>query len=1506
MIVPGLQSCSRPIQRLRPLLLFAGILLACLAAPAQQPTLKPSPSLAREQARHARVQRFLGSRHTAGQTSPAEALAAARRQHLALTLQPRNTTLSAPWSPVGPTQVTSPTFGNLTGRVTALALDPADPTGNTLYVGTTGGGVWKSTNAAAPAASVTFAPLTDTLPVFSPNAGSSVIPSLSIGALTLANGILLAGTGDTNDATDSYYGGGILRSPDGGLTWTLIQGSNDGAAGNHTFVGLGFAQFAVSSANPALIVAAASTAAEGTVVNAPNALSREQGLYYSADAGLTWHLATVMDGNLPVQTSSAGLSGATAVVWNPIRHAFYAAIQFHGYYASPDGITWTRLAQQPGPGLTPQACPATAAGSACPILRGALAVQPLTGDLFALTVDAAERDTGLYQDVCALTGTACASPTVQFATRLNAAPLETGSGSTVIAQGSYNLTLAAVPTQNDTLLYAGTIDLYRCSLAAGCPLRNTTNAENGCLNPAGVAPAQHAFAAGPATLLFLGNDGGLYRTVDGAAEAGPACAPTDATHFDNLNSALGSLAEVVAFAQDPLAPGTLLAGLGAIGSAGTGSTGPGPAAPAWPQLSAGEGGDVAIDPATPANWYLSTNAGVSIARCSKGPACTPAEFGAPVVAEAQVANDTTAIHTPWLLDPASTTALLIGTCRAWRGPAASGALWSSSNAISRPFGAPNATACSATLPVIRSLAAAGPTGASAGYANQGSEVLYAGLAGSLSGGGSLGGHVFTTTAANLAANTTVWTDAALAPVTNDTANAGSFNPGAFDVSSLTADPHDATGKTVYATIMGFSGNAISAPHLYRSTDGGAHWLNISANLPNAPVNSAAVDPNDANTVYVALDTGVYVTTQVTNCAVTNCWSVFGAQLPNAPAIQLLAAAALPTGDGRTGELRVGTYGRGIWQIPLLTAMTAAAPQIQLVPTTVTFPTRQVGTLSSSVTITVTNNGNASLTVSNIVTSGDFLESDTCLGTPIPAGASCTAQVSFAPTAPGTRTGLLTVYGNVAGGQATAALSGTATPPAAVVLTPTSLTFPATSIGATSIAGNITLANTGGTSSTLQLPVITGDFTISASTCGTSIAPQTACTLSITFAPTASGTRTGTLTVVDSAGTQVASLSGSGTAPATDALAPIALVFTAQQIGTTSLAQALTLTNAGDVALTLIAASVTGDFTVVNACGNSLAAHSTCTLQVAYTPKSVGPEAGTLTLADQFRSQTVALTGTGLAPPGVSLSPAGGLQFGATPVGQSSPAQTITLTNNGGVALTLSGIAASGDFTLVPAANTCLATLAPAAACTVAVVFTPSLAGPRTGTVTFSDNAANSPQTIALAGPGIDFNLAPDGPTSMTITSGQSATYTLLLTTPPGVTGTVTFSCAGRPTHSLCTVNPGTATLGPTTVVTVTVATGLAGASLTPPAMPWNQPTVWLAGLFPLALLTLRKRRLASLLGAAILLISIAACGTPRTIPTATSTTPVVPVVTPSGTSTLVITGSSAGLVHTVNLSLTVQ
>jgi len=986
---------------------------------------------------------------------------------------------------------------------------------------------------------------------------------------------------------------------------------------------------------------------------------------------------------------------------------------------------------------------------------------------------------------------------------------------------------------------------------------------------------------------------------------GSVCSASDASHFTNLNAALGangSLAEITGFAQHPTDANTLLVGLGSNGSAATSNAA---ALTAWPQMSTGEGGFPALDPVTPINWYLSIGAGVNLKQCSLGSSCSSANFTSPAtIGEAQVSYDATVLDAPTLLDPALNTNLLAATCRVWRGPASSNSTWSSSNAISSAFnGSP--TPCTSTSPLIRSLAAGGPSAISTNAQNSGSEVIYAGLAGSLDGSANIPGHLFITKSANLTPAT--WTDAALSPVTNDT---NAFNYDGFDISSIAVDPHDATGATVYATVMGFG-----VPHLYRSIDFGAHWYNLSNNLPDAPANAVLVDPNDANTVYIALDTGVYVTTAVLTCstATANCWSPLGTGLPNAPVIALSAAASVPTGDGRLGMLRAATYGRGLWQQPLLTATTLAQPTLTLSATNFTFAAQQVSTQSAAQTLTVTSSGNTPVAFGALVISGDFTETDNCAHQTLSVNSFCTVQIYFAPTATGVRTGQLTLYANISGGQAVVPLSGTGTAPAAITFTPTLLTFAATLVNQSTAPQSIVVANLGGTTATLQTPTIIGadasDFAISANTCGSALGASASCTLSIAFTPLASGARSAQLSLTDSTGTQTAALTGTGDAPATDTLTPASLTFAQQTIGTTSAAQSVTLTNSGDVALTLLSTSLApGDFTAANTCGTSLAAHSTCAVQVNFIPTATGTRSAMLTVTDQFRSQLVALTGTGIAPPGVSLSPTA-LIFAATGVGLTSAPQALTLTNNGGQPLTLTSITSSPGFTI--ASNTCAPTLAPNAACALQIVFAPSAVGTITGTITLLDNAPT--QTATLFGTGVDFTLTPTGTTTQTLSNSTtaSAVYNLQLSSLSTLSGTVALSCAGAPANATCTVAPSTAPLGSTTPVTVTVLIDTK-AQLAPPSPLGNRAqdiAIVLALLFPAAFFTRRRLRkspmsLASLALVLFVTASLTACGAGRLIPTDGITTPSYP--TPTGTYNLTVSASSAGLSHSVGLTLVVQ
>jgi hypothetical protein len=1322
------------------------------------------------------AKRFLARR---GLPSGATLILRQRAKTLATQAQAQG---SALWLPLGPAAVQSQNFGLVSGRVSALALEPSDATGNTLYVGTTGGGVWRSQNAAtSDAANVSFVALTDNLPALN---GLTEV-SISIGALTVqpgGTGVILAGTGDPNDALDSYYGAGILRSTDGGVTWSAIPTTSDHL---YSFTGEGFAGFAWSTVNRQLVVAAVSQALEGTRVNAVDSGASYEGLYYSLDGGANWSLATITDGpGEDVQGPNDVFAipdgnAATSVVWNPVRQLFVAAVRYHGYYQSADGVTWTRMAQQPGGGLSGQLCPAKSGGpgsTGCPIFRGTLAVNPQTGDTFAWTVDIANQDQGLWQDVCGVSAGACASPTAWTASQTvqwDTTALETDTilGPATIENGDYNLALAAVPAgigaQYGTTLLAGVNDLWKadCPFSQGCAWRNTTNSKVGFC--AQVGEYQHALAwnaANPLEIL-VGNDSGLWRSTDAIGETGQICSASDAAHFQNLNGSLGSLAEVVSLSQVGATPYTMMAGLGANGTAGVKSAA-GPAAQ-WPEILGGEGGPVAIDPGNSSNWYVNNAAGVSIHRCSQQSACTPADFGAaPVVNDADVGGDglTMTEPAPFLVDPLDSSQLLIGTCRVWRG-GTSGASWTAANAISPMLDGSKSPYCKGDA-LIRSMAAMA--------LSSGREAIYVGMKGTGDGGAALPGHVLSAIFDPASGAAPAWTDLTLNPVTNDSSSMNHF---ALEISSIFIDPHDSSGKTVYLTVAGIRNQSEKVQLVYGSTDGGAHWNSLTSNLVTAPANSLVVDPQDAGKVYVATDTGVYSTRQIASClAITSdCWSAFGSGLPGAPVVALSAAPASATEQ----NLVAATYGRGIWTAPLWTAgivlTTATATPVSLI-----FTSQAIGNTSAAQTVTVKNTGSAALAPTSLAASGDFSETDNCLNASVADGATCTIQVVFTPTQTGSRTGTLTIGANIPSGELTVSLSGTGAPSGAVNLSPASIAFGGWQVGTTSTPLPVT-ANNGSAQAVALTSTITGPFAIASNSCGTSIPASGACNLTLTFTPAQIGAASGTLTFTDSVGTQSVALSGTGLAAPTDDLSPASLAFPVTVVGQLSAAQTVTLSNNGGVPLLSIVISVSGPFQETNACSVSLAAGSNCGIRVVYAPTQTGSQSGTLTVTDALRVQTVPLNGTGIVAATLGVSPAS-LTFSAQQVGVTSAPQTLTVSNTGGSPLANVGFQITGlsAASFAIGSTTCGATLASGGSCTAQVTFTPSVAGGAIASLAISSSTPGvAPVNVPLNGTGqttSGINVNPSqlvfgitrlgqisAPQTVTISNSGSAVNSLTLT-----------------------------------------------------------------------------------------------------------------------------------------------
>jgi hypothetical protein len=201
------------------------------------------------------------------------------------------------------------------------------------------------------------------------------------------------------------------------------------------------------------------------------------------------------------------------------------------------------------------------------------------------------------------------------------------------------------------------------------------------------------------------------------------------------------------------------------------------------------------------------------------------------------------------------------------------------------------------------------------------------------------------------------------------------------------------------------------------------------------------------------------------------------------------------------------------------------------PSTLNFGSLAVGQTSSAQSVSVLNPTSAAAAVSSITVTGPFAETNNC-GLSIAAGGSCTANVTFTPTAAGAQSGALTV---TAGGVTSAtALSGTGIAPGPVLnASPSSLSFPSEVVGTSAPTQTVAVTNSGTTSATVSSVAVTGPYT-ETNNCST-IAVNGSCAVTVGFTPTASGSNPGTLTITSNAvgSPTTVSLSGNGVGSSTN-------------------------------------------------------------------------------------------------------------------------------------------------------------------------------------------------------------------------------------------------------------------------------------------------------------------------------------------------------------------------------------
>jgi HYDIN/CFA65/VesB family protein/centrosomal CEP192-like protein/galactose oxidase-like protein len=309
------------------------------------------------------------------------------------------------------------------------------------------------------------------------------------------------------------------------------------------------------------------------------------------------------------------------------------------------------------------------------------------------------------------------------------------------------------------------------------------------------------------------------------------------------------------------------------------------------------------------------------------------------------------------------------------------------------------------------------------------------------------------------------------------------------------------------------------------------------------------------------------------------------------------------------------------------------------PPFVSFGNETVGTTNTNGQIVTLENDyeSSALNITQVTINGvnpsDFAETDNCVGS-IAVGAGCNITVTFTPGGAGTRTGnVVIVNNNNSSSSLKVPLSGVGfVGPPAVSLSPSTLVF-----GTSGAPQTVLLTNSGSSILNLQTVAIGGssDFVIgSGTTCtnGSSVAINGSCIIQVIFTPAKSGQISATLTITDNApgSPQQISLTGTSSSAAVS-LSPTSVSFPAQFVGTSGLPQTLTVTNTGNVTLTITAVTASAaDFGVFNNCTNPVAPGSNCTVGVFFDPTAGGTRTGTLKITDNAGNspQTVTLTGSG--------------------------------------------------------------------------------------------------------------------------------------------------------------------------------------------------------------------------------------------------------------------------------------
>jgi hypothetical protein len=364
--------------------------------------------------------------------------------------------------------------------VRAIEIDPTDPTGKTVYVGAASGGVWKTTDG------VNWIPLTD-------NQASLAIRSLALDATT-SPVTIYAGTGARTAAGNSFYGAGVMKSADGGQTWSTTGSAAFSSAGNGG-VSIEAVSVSPNAGTHRDVLAAVSGSAGG-------------GVWRSTDRGATW--TAVLTGGASVAGFDVAFdpndrSGMTAYAAlgrdNGSGGAGAACLTpCGGLFISNDaGASWTRLAGFDQ--VSNQIFNRVQTG------RVALALGPQTAGKTIVYAAAADATSGSAN----LLGIFKSNDGGAMWMKISDPPNHLCASDCLDA-----MTLRASAT-DPSAVFAGGAGLAR-SIDGGNSWQDVTIDRT----HAAIYPGQHSIAISPnGSVLYSGNDGGVWSSAD-VADAGVA------------------------------------------------------------------------------------------------------------------------------------------------------------------------------------------------------------------------------------------------------------------------------------------------------------------------------------------------------------------------------------------------------------------------------------------------------------------------------------------------------------------------------------------------------------------------------------------------------------------------------------------------------------------------------------------------------------------------------------------------------------------------------------------------------------------------------------------------------------------------------------------------------------------------------------------------------------------------------------------------------------------------